>query len=111
MLYLKCSIGWFYMKKKGLKRARRRLLLLIVLFLGTFVVMGFGVFQTWLKIFENHNDIIALQEEYNRLQDEEKQLKSDVNKLQDPDYVARYAREKYMYTKDGETIIRIPKSE
>lgn len=99
------------MKKKGLKKARRRLLLLIVLFLGTFVVMSFSVFQTWLKIFENHNDIVELQNEYNRLQDQEKQLKSDVNKLQDPDYVARYAREKYMYTKDGETIIRIPKSE
>lgn len=99
------------MKKKGLKKARRRLLLLIVLFLGTFVVMSFGVFQTWLKIFENHHDITVLQEEYDKLQDQEKQLKSDVNKLQDPDYVARYAREKYMYTKDGETIIRIPKSE
>ena len=33
---------------------------------------------------------------------------SDIKKLKDPEYVARYAREKYMYSKDGELIIRLP---
>ena len=28
-------------------------------------------------------------------------------KLQDPEYVAKYAREKYLYSKDGELIIKI----
>ena len=37
-------------------------------------------------------------------------LKSEVAKLQDPDYVARYAREKYLYSKSGEIIIRIPEN-
>ena len=32
----------------------------------------------------------------------------DADKLQDPDYIARYAREKYFYSKDGEYIIKIP---
>ena len=27
--------------------------------------------------------------------------------MQDPEYVARYAREKYMYTKNGEKILKI----
>ena len=40
--------------------------------------------------------------------DYEKQvLETDVKKLQDPDYVAKYAREKYLYSKDGELIIKI----
>ena len=38
---------------------------------------------------------------------EQDSLKSEVVKLQDPEYVARYAREKYLYTKDGETILKI----
>lgn len=42
------------------------------------------------------------------LKDEQEILNSDIKKLEDPDYVARYAREKYMYSKDGELIIRIP---
>ena len=28
--------------------------------------------------------------------------------MQDPEYIARYLREKYLYSKDGEDIIRIP---
>ena len=59
----------------------------------------------------NHQQIIALNKEYNDLLEQEKQLKSDVNKLQDPDYVARYAREKYLYTKDGEKILTIVEPE
>ena len=38
---------------------------------------------------------------------EEKKLESEVVKLQDPDYMARYAREKFGYTKDGELILRV----
>ena len=34
-------------------------------------------------------------------------LSGQVNKLQDPEYVAKYAREKYLYTSDGEKIIDI----
>ena len=42
------------------------------------------------------------------LKEKEEELKGTVTKLQDPDYVARYAREKYLFSKDGEIIIRIP---
>ena len=48
------------------------------------------------------NDLYAL------LKEEEKILESDIQKLEDPSYVARYAREKYLYSKDGEIIIRMP---
>ena len=41
------------------------------------------------------------------LKEKEKTLKAEVNKLQDPDYIAKYAREKFMYSGDGEYIIRI----
>ena len=35
----------------------------------------------------------------------EESLEGEVVKLQDPEYVAKYAREKYLFTKDGELII------
>ena len=99
------------MKQKGLKRARRRLLLLIVVFLGFLASVSFNLFKVWLQVIDNNNTIASLTSKYDSLMEQEKQLKSDVNKLQDPDYVARYAREKYLYTKDGELIIKMPKSE
>ena len=98
------------MKKKGLKRAKRRLLLLIVIFLVMLASVSFNLFKVWLQVIDNNNSIATLTSKYDKLMEEEKQLKSDVNKLQDPDYVARYAREKYLYTKDGELIIKMPKS-
>ena len=52
-----------------------------------------------------------LEEQLVKLNDEEKALESDIQKLEDPTYVARYAREKYLYSKDGELIIRMPDDE
>ena len=73
--------------------------------------LSFTMFKVWLQIMDNKSNLVSLSEKYEKLLEEEKQLKSDVNKLQDPDYVARYAREKYLYTRDGELIIRMPDSE
>lgn len=52
-------------------------------------------------------ELTFLKEQLVKLEDEEKVLESDIQKLEDPTYVARYAREKYLYSKDGELIIRI----
>ena len=47
------------------------------------------------------------EEKYASLVSEEELLEKEVNKLQDPEYIAKYAREKYLYSKDGEYIIKI----
>ena len=52
-----------------------------------------------------------LKEELKELKEKEKELKLDASKLQDSDYIARYAREKYYYSKDGEYIIKIPEED
>lgn len=41
------------------------------------------------------------------LLEKEQNLKQEAEKLNDPDYIARYAREKYLFSKDGEFNIRI----
>ena len=54
----------------------------------------------------NKQEITLLQDSYEELLDTEEALKAEVQKLQDPEYVERYAKEKFLYTKDGEIIIR-----
>ena len=98
------------MSKKGLKRAKKRLFMLTVALFIIMAAVVSSVFKDWLQIMDNKRQEYELSEKYTSLLDEEQQLQSDVNKLQDPAYVARYAREKFLYTKDGELIIRIPKS-
>lgn len=55
---------------------------------------------------KNNQEISILQNSYEELLDTEEALKAEVQKLQDPDYVERYAKEKFLYTKDDEIIIR-----
>lgn len=55
---------------------------------------------------KNNQEITILQNSYEELLDTEEALKAEVQKLQDPNYVERYAKEKFLYTKDDEIIIR-----
>jgi len=65
------------------------------------------VSNDWTIILQNNQLIEQLNSEYESLLDMEEKLKSEVTKLQDEDYVARYAKEKYLYSSYGETIIRM----
>ena len=89
-------------------RAKKRLLGLARLFLVLLGYLVASVFKDWVTIFKNKNEKIALTNKYDALLEDETKLKSELNKLQDPEYVTRYIREKYLYSKDGEIIIRIP---
>lgn len=52
-----------------------------------------------------------LKEKLVALELEEENLNGEIIKLKDPDYIAKYAREKYYYTKDGEYVIKMEEKE
>lgn len=98
------------MKRKVSTKAKRRLcalsgllVLVISFFVGT-------IFQDWVQIAQNKQQLLSLETKYEELLAEEESLNSEVTKLHDIDYVARYAREKYMYSLPNEIIIKIPTS-
>ena len=66
-----------------------------------------SVASDWGEILENNKEIKRLNSEYNNLLEEEEKLSSDVTKLQDEDYVARYAKEKFLYSQDGDVILKM----
>ena len=88
------------LKSESIKSLFIFAILFILILIGT-------VFNDWTLIKENVKETEELNEQYQTLLEEEASLNSEVIKLQDPEYVARYAREKYMYTKDGEKILKI----
>ena len=93
--------------KSKLKKTRRFLFFGI----GSIIIILVTVFtigKYWVEIFDKYREKKQLEEELSYLKEKEDELKLDADKLQDPDYVARYAREKYLYSKDGEFIIKIP---
>ncbi len=94
--------------RKITKKSKRRILLVCVVTLGLISLLLINMFSVWKQIFEKRKEREFYIEELANLEEEEKYLKLEVEKLQDPDYVARYAREQYLYSKDGEFNIRIP---
>ena len=95
------------MKKKSSK-AKKRYLVLSVFFVGVVSLSVASIFKDWLEIMNNKQQIASLTSYYDELLEEEASLTSEVTKLHDEDYIARYAREKYMYSLPGEFIIKIP---
>ncbi len=82
-----------------------------VLSLGIIVATTFTIGKYWIEIYDKYQEKNHLQKELISLKEKQAQLKVDASKLQDPDYIARYAREKYLYSKDGEFILKIPDEE
>ena len=89
-------------------KRNRRMLLLGLGSIAIIITMTFTIGKYWVEIFDKYKEKQELEEKLAELQAEEKELQLDADKLQDPDYIARYAREKYSYSKDGEFIIKIP---
>lgn len=95
-------------KKKSNVKAKRRIFLFFIVFGAIIGSLSYSFFSNVGKMIEINNEKYELQNKLVSLKDEEEVLNSDIKKLEDPEYVARYAREKYLYSKDGELIIRIP---
>lgn len=92
---------------KKTKKEKKRLFVLSVSIIALFCVLVYSVVTTCPSILENKSKIKELNKEYNELLSNEEKLVSEVTKLQDDEYVARYAKEKFMYSEDGEIIIRM----
>ncbi len=95
-------------RKKSKKRSRKKMFLLgflsLVIIAGTTYTIG----KYWVEIYDKYKEKKELKKELVSLKEKEEELQVDADKLQDPDYIARYAREKYSYSKDGEIILRMP---
>ncbi len=93
--------------KKLKKQNKSRIVFLLFTVVIFVVILISTVFNDVLQIYRNRKETEELNNKYVELLEEEASLNSEVIKLQDPSYVERYAREKYLYTKEGEKILTI----
>ena len=89
------------------KKEKKRLIAISLIIVGLIASLDSSVSKDWVSILANKKEIAELSNKYENLLSEEEKLKSEVTKLQDNDYVARVAKEKYLYSAQGETIIRM----
>ena len=94
-------------KKVTKQKSTSRIGLYFLFFILSLVILVATVFSDVQQVISNKRETEALNSKYIELLEEEASLNSQVIKLQDPEYRARYARENQMYTGDGETILII----
>lgn len=94
-------------KKKITKTAKRRLTVLTPIVFLAIGYCAFTLVTTVISIYKLHHEEASLKEELKELKGNSEELKTEIDKLQDKDYVARYARENYLYTRDGEYVIKV----
>ena len=78
-----------------------------VLFGTITVVLGYNLINNILMISDMNAKKVELNNQIADLGKEKEILENDILKLEDPDYIAKYVREKYFYSKEGELILRI----
>lgn len=86
------------------------------------VLFAFIVFSSFVYFILNAYQKVADNQKYQKtkqqqllkieqLKQEEQRLKEEKARLENPDYILRYARGKYLLSKDGEQILRLPAKE
>ncbi|MBR2603907.1 MAG: septum formation initiator family protein [Bacilli bacterium] len=91
-----------------MKNISKKTLLFAIVYIAIGFVLIKSVGSTVVDIYKKKAEKKEYTTQLEVLKDKEEELKGTVTKLQDPDYIEKYAREKYLYSKDGEIIIRIP---
>ena len=91
-----------------MKNISKKTLLFAIVYIAIGFVLIKSVGSTVVDIYKKKAEKKEYTAQLEVLKDKEEELKGTVTKLQDPDYIEKYAREKYLYSKNGEIIIRIP---
>lgn len=94
-------------KRKMSIVAKIRVFFTVIIILVVVSMLGYNCLCNVLKIIDMKNQKVNLQEKIVKLDEEKEELELDIRKLEDPDYIAKYVREKYLYSKDGEIILRL----
>ena len=94
-------------KKRRASKSKIRIFISLVVFMFVTAALGYDCLNNILKIQGMKKEKKDLEEKLVTLQEEKESLESDILRLEDPDYIAKYVREKYFYSKDGELILRL----
>lgn len=93
-------------KGKTSKKEKKRLIIITFSIIGLLTLLVLSVYSDWQLILQNRKEEKELTEKYEFLLDEEKRLSAETIKLEDDEYLARYAKDRFMLSKEGDLIIK-----
>lgn len=94
-------------RRKYTTKTKSRMFIIFLFFVIIISTLGYTLFFNIYQIVDLKIKLHDLENKKILLEEEESVIEADIKRLQDPIYIARYAREKYFYSKEGEIILRI----
>ena len=95
------------MHSKKSKKERKRLFIISIAIILLLALLVGSVYKDWQQIMKNRKTEVELSKKYEKLLEDEQKLNAEITKLEDSEYLMRYAKEKYMLSKDGDIIIKM----
>lgn len=80
------------------------------IYIGVSAILVYTLVINGLRVYQQRQELTKLQAQKTQLEEEKKKLAQLVELLEDDDYVARYARDNYIFSKDGEEVVKLPES-
>lgn len=93
-------------KKKNNKKKKNYLFILSILSFCLLLLVAYYSSYLFMQIYGKYKEKKGLESQLIKLEDKNDELNKELEKLQDPEYIAKYAREKFYYSKKGEIIIK-----
>ena len=89
------------------KRKTKRVILVVLVCLSINAYILYSVGIIFKDVYDKKIEKKELSSKLVSLKEEEEKLQVEADKLQDPEYVAKYAREKFLYSGKNEYIVKI----
>ncbi len=98
-----------------IKRRKKLLIRRLTLFFVFVAIVSYTLIKTLYTqasvLNEKQDQLKEVQAEYNQIKENQEILKENITKLQDDEYVGKYARQEYYLSGEGEIIFSIPDKE
>lgn len=94
------------MTKRKTRKEKKRLVVISLTTIMLLLSLFGTLYNDFIQIMKNKKEVSTLTLEYEELLAQQESLVSEVTKMQDPKYIARYAKEKFLYSSEDELIIR-----
>ncbi|EPA0844772.1 septum formation initiator family protein [Enterococcus hirae] len=108
--YAKKKYVEFQEQQRQLIFRRRRLAVIFIGALVIFAILGFQIFRDIQRMNQLNELKVEANTELSQVNADVDQLTQDVSLLKDDDYVAKLARSKYFYSKEGEQVYPVLES-
>lgn len=108
--YAKKKYVEFQEQQRQLIFRRRRLAVIFIGALVIFAILGFQIFRDVQRMNQLNELKVEANTELSQVNADVDQLTQDVSLLKDDDYVAKLARSKYFYSKEGEQVYPVLES-